>query len=198
MPSSILMQSWSCKEFNRSPRMSRRQYRLIGLNLFFKILTISSFGRPANRKVMLMTSVGTSSVILSSSSAIGLRAGAAVVVAAEAAATEAATRVSDFFTISSCLSLAFTSAAVISASSLRRVSLKMRSVCSGVIVDRTCIVAVDSGLEALMLAFESLLAGCIVANLFGFSGVCKKKSDSDVDEEEREALGAVANNEANM
>ena len=133
--------------------MWRRRYRLIGLNLFWKILTISSYGRPANRRVMLMTSVGTSPVISSSSSAIGLRAGAAAVVAAEAAATEAATRASDSFTISSRLSLASTSAAAISASSLRRVSLKLRSVCSGVIVDGTCIVPVDSGVEALMLAF---------------------------------------------
>ncbi len=91
-----------------------------------------------------MTSVGTSPVISSSSSAIGLQAGAAAVVAAEAAATEAATQASDSFTISSRLSLASTSAAAISASSLQRVSSKMRSVCSGVIVDGTCIVAVDS------------------------------------------------------
>ncbi len=153
MPSSIQMRSWSCKESNRSPRMWRRRYRLIGLNLFRKILTISSSGRSANRRVMLMTSVGTSPVISSSSSAIGLRAGVAAVVAVEAAATEAATRASDPFTISSCLSPASTSAAAISALSLRRVSSKMRSVCSGVIVDGTCIVTVDSGVEALMLAF---------------------------------------------
>ena len=153
MPSSIPMRSWSCKESNRSPRMWRRRYRLIGLNLFWKILTISSCGRPANRRVMLMTSVGTSPVISSSLSAISLRVGAAAVVAAEATAIEAATQASDPFTISSRLSLASTSAAAISASSLRRVSSKMRSVCSGVIVDGTCIVAVDSEVEALMLAF---------------------------------------------
>ncbi len=143
MPSSIPMRSWSCKESNRSPRMWRRRYRLIGFNLFWKIFTISSCGRPSNRRVMLMTSVRTSSVISSSSFAIGLRAGAAAVVAAEAADTEAATRASDFFTISSRLSLASTSDAAISASSLRRVSSKMRSVCSVVIVDGTCIVAVN-------------------------------------------------------
>ncbi len=153
MLSSIPMPSWSCKESNWSPRMWRRRYRLIRLNLFRKILTISSCGRPANRKVMLMTSVGTSPVISSSSSTIGHRAGAAAMVAAEAAATEAATRALDSFTISSRLSLASTSAAAISGSSLRRVSSKMRSICSGVIVDDTCIVDVDSGVEALMLAF---------------------------------------------
>ena len=93
------------------------------------------------------------SVISSSSSATGPQAGAAAIVAAEAAATEAATQASNSLTISSCLSLAFTLAAAISASSLRRVSSQMRSVYSGVIVDGTCIVAVDSGVEALMLAF---------------------------------------------
>ncbi len=189
MPSLMPMRSWSCKESNRSPRMWRRRYRLISLNLFWKILTISSCGRPANRRVMLMTSVGTSPVISSSSSAIGLRAGAA--------ATEAATRASDSFTISSRLSLASTSAAAISASSLRRVSSKMRSVCSSVIVNGTCIVAVNSGMEALVLAFWSLLAGGIVASLFGCTGVCEKKSDSNADEEEGEALAAAANDEAN-
>ncbi len=72
----------------------------------------------------------------------------------------------------------------------------MRSVCSGVIVDSTGIVAVDSGVEALVLAFLSLLAGGIMASLFGCSGVCKKKSDSNESEEEGETLAAVANNEA--
>ena len=153
MPSSMPMRSWSCKKSNRKPRIWRRRYRLIGLNLFWKILTISSCGRPANRRVMLMTSVGTSPVISSSSSAIGLRAGAAAVVAAEAAATEAATRASDSFTISSRLSLASTSAAALSASSLRRMSSKMRSVYSDVIVDGTWIIAVDSEVKALVLAF---------------------------------------------
>ncbi len=133
--------------------MWRRRYRLIGLNLFWKILTISSGGRPANQRVMLMTSVETSPVISSFLSANGLRAGAAPVVSAEAAATEDATRASDSFTISSRLSLASTSSPVISASTLRRVSSKMRSVYSGVIVDGTYIVAVDSGVEAFVLAF---------------------------------------------
>ncbi len=36
-----------------------------------------------------------------------------------------------------------------------------------------------------------------MASLFGCSGVCEKKSDSDADEEKGEALAAVANNEAN-
>ncbi len=143
-----------------------------------------------------MTSVGISPVISSSSSAICLRAGAAAVVAAEAAATKAATRASDSFTINSRLNLASTSAAAISASSLRRVSSKMRSACSDVIVDGTCIVAVDSGVGTLVLAFWSLLAGGIVASLFDISGVCEKKSYSDAGEEEREALAAAANKEA--
>ncbi len=148
-------------------------------------------------KRLNMTSVGTSPAISSSSSAIGLWAGAAAVVAAEAAATEAATWASDSFTISSRLSLVSTLAAAISASSLRRVSSKMKSVYSGVIVDGTCIVAVDSGVGALVLAFWSLLAGGIVASLFGCSGVCEKKSNSDAGEEEGEALAAAAKDEAN-
>ena len=36
-----------------------------------------------------------------------------------------------------------------------------------------------------------------MASLFGCSGVCEKKSDSDADEEEGEALAAAANDEAN-
>ncbi len=75
-------------------------------------------------------------------------------------------------------------------------SSKMKSVCFGVIVDGTCIVAVDLGGEALVLEFGSLLAGGIVASLFGWSGVCGKKSDSDEGEEEGEALAAAANDEA--
>ena len=35
-----------------------------------------------------------------------------------------------------------------------------------------------------------------MASLFGCSGVCEKKSDSDVGEEEGEALAAAANDEA--
>ncbi len=35
-----------------------------------------------------------------------------------------------------------------------------------------------------------------MASLFGCSGVCKKKSDSDVGEEEGEDLAAEANDEA--
>ena len=102
---------------------------------------------------MLKTSVGTSSVILSSSFAIGLQTGAVEGLAAEAAAIETATQASNSFTISSRLSLASTSAAAISASRLRRVSSKRRSVYSGIIVDGTCIVAVNSGMEVLVLAF---------------------------------------------
>ncbi len=74
-------------------------------------------------------------------------------VAAKAAATEVATQASDSFTISSRLSLASTSAAALSASSLRRMSSKMRSVYSDVIVDGTWIIAVDSEVKALVLAF---------------------------------------------
>ncbi len=136
------------------------------------------------------------SVISSSLSAIGLRARAAAVVAAEAAANEAVTQASHSFTISSRLSLASTSAAAISASSLRRESSKMRLVCSGVIVDGTCIVAVDSGVGALVLAFWSLLAGGIVASLLGCSGVCEKKSDSNAGENEGDVLASAANDEA--
>ncbi len=51
-------------------------------------------------------------------------------------------------------------------------------------------------MEALVLAFWSLLAGGIVASLFGCSGVCEKKSDSDAGEEEGEALAAAVNDEA--
>ncbi len=72
----------------------------------------------------------------------------------------------------------------------------MRSVCSDVIVDSTSIVAVDLGVESLVLAFWSPLAGDIVASWFGCSWVCKKKSDSNVGEEEGEALADAANNEA--
>ena len=146
---------------------------------------------------MLMTSEETSPVISSPSSAISLLAGADAVLAAEAAAIEAATRASNSFTICSRLSLASTSAVAIFASSLQRVSSKMRSICSGDIVKSTCIVAVDSGVEALVLAFWSLLAEGMVASLFGCNGVCEKKSDSDAGEEEGEALAAPANNEAN-
>ncbi len=35
-----------------------------------------------------------------------------------------------------------------------------------------------------------------MASLFGCSGVCEKKSDSDAGEEEGEALAAAANDEA--
>ncbi len=72
----------------------------------------------------------------------------------------------------------------------------MRSVCSGVIVNGTYIVVIDSGVKALVLAFLSLLAGGIVASLCGCSGVCKKKSDSDEGKKEGEALAAAANDEA--
>ncbi len=47
-----------------------------------------------------------------------------------------------------------------------------------------------------MLAFGSLLAGGIVASLFGCSGMCEKKSDSNTGEKEGEALTAAANHEA--
>lgn len=148
--------------------MWRSLYRLIGLNLFWNILTISSWGRRANRRVMLMTLGGTSSVI-SSSSAVGLRAWApagAAGAAAIAAATEAATRASDSFTISSRLNLVSTSAAAISASSVRRVSSKMSAFCSFVIAGNciagTCIIAVESGVEEA-LALRSLLGGIMLA-----------------------------------
>ncbi len=190
------IESWSCKKSNRSPRMWRRRYWLIGLKLFWKILTISFYWRPANRRVMLITSGGTSSVISFFSPALGLRAGGAAVVAAEATATEAATRASDYFTICSSMSQASTSAAAISASSLRWVSSKMWSVCSGVIVNGTCIVAVNSGVEELVLEFWSLFAVGIEASLFGCSEVCEKKSDSIEGEEEGEALASAANDEA--
>ena len=36
-----------------------------------------------------------------------------------------------------------------------------------------------------------------MASLFGCSGVCEKKSDSDEDEEDGEALATAANDEAN-
>ena len=130
-----------------------------------------------------MTSGGTSSVI-SSSSAVDIRAWApsvvevaeaeAAVAEAEAAAevetvaTAAATRASDSFTISFRLSFAFTSETTNFASSLRRVSSKKSSFCSCVIggtcVAGTCIVAVESGVEEVVPALKSFLGG-IVASL---------------------------------
>ena len=50
---------------------------------------------------------------------------------------------------------------------------------------------------ALVLAFWSPFAEGIVASLFGCSGLCEKKSDSNEDEEGGEALAAAANDEAN-
>ena len=151
------------------------------LELILKDLYNFLLRGPANRRVMLVT-LGRTSPMIPSSSAVDIRALAPKVV--ETAATAAATRASDSFTINSCLSLAFTSAAANSASSLRRVSSKRSSFCSFVIggtcVAGTCIVAVESGMEEVMPALESFLEG-ILASLYAIdccSGVCKKKSKS--------------------
>lgn len=109
--------------------------------------------------------------MISSSSAINLMAWALAMVKAaeaEAAATLTATRASDFFTISFCLSLAFDSTASNFALSLRQVSLKRSLFFSRVIdifyVAVTYIVLVELGVEEVVPALRSFFEG-IMANL---------------------------------
>ncbi len=111
-------------------------------------------GKPAKRRVMFTTSGGTWPII-SSASVVILHGSGAALAGASAAVAAAATSASDFLTISfrqsfdsssaAALSLVSSSAVATSASGFRRVSPRLCSFCSCVMVDGTCRVADKSG-----------------------------------------------------
>ncbi len=139
--------------------------------------TISSWGRQAKRSVMFITSWGTSPIISSSSITIFLGGGAFI------AAAAAATRSSDSLTICSRRSFDSSSAANLrcfaspssfgsSTLSFWRVSSKICSFCSYLIVDGTCRVADKSGVEEAIgwWFLRDILVGVqeVVVNWLGY------------------------------